>query len=99
MITSPCSCLTFASLTAAFFCTVFLLVLRLVSVVVLWFALPTVGYALILPAVGFAPLPAVGVALLPAVGFALLGSSHHRSRSPWSFSGFLHHHYSALRPS
>ena len=41
-------------LTAAFFCTVFLvvirLVLRLVSVVALWFALPAVGYAL-LPAV------------------------------------------------
>ena len=40
---------------AAFFCTVLLLVLRLVSVAVLWIALPAVGYAL-LPAVGFAPL-------------------------------------------
>ena len=55
-------------LTAAFFCTVFLvvirLVLRLVSVVALWFALPAVGYA-----------------LLPAVGYALLGCIHHFSPS------------------
>ena len=51
---------------------VLLLVLRLVSVVVHWFALPAVGYALFLPAVGYALLPAVGFALLPAVGFALL---------------------------
>ena len=42
-------------LAAAFLCTAFLLVLRLVSVAVLWFALPTVGCAL-LPAVGFALL-------------------------------------------
>ena len=69
-------------LTAVFFCTVFLLVfrlvLRLVSVVSLWIALPAVGYALV-PAVGYALLPAVGCALLPAVGFALLGSFHHFS--------------------
>ena len=50
---------------------VFLLVLRFVSVAVLWFALPAVGYALVLPAVGFALLPAVGFALLPAVRSAL----------------------------
>ena len=70
---------------------------RLVSVAVLWFALPPVGYALLLPAVGFALLsalgfallpavgfallPAVGFALLPAVGFALLGSFHRFSPS------------------
>ena len=60
-----------------FLCSVILLVLRLVPVAVLWFALPAVGYALL--------LPAVGLALLPAVGFALLGSSHHRSRSSCSF--------------
>ena len=41
-------------LAAAFLCTVFLLVLRLVSVEVLLFALPAVGYALLLPAVGSA---------------------------------------------
>ena len=35
-------------LAVAFLCTVFLLVLRLVSVVVLWFALPTVGSAVLL---------------------------------------------------
>ena len=52
-------------LAVAFHCTVLLLVLRLVSVVVLWFALPAVGYALFLPAVGYA-------LVLPAVGFALL---------------------------
>ena len=40
VITSPCPCWTSTSLAAAFFCTVFLLVLRLGSVVVLWFALP-----------------------------------------------------------
>ena len=34
-------------MAAAFLCAVFLLVLRLVSVVVLWFALPAVGYALL----------------------------------------------------
>ena len=39
---------------------------------VLWFALPAVGVALVLPAVGFGLLPAVGFALLPAVGFALV---------------------------
>ena len=48
--------------------TVFLLVLRLVSVAVLWFALHVVS----------------SVLLLPAVGFALLGASHHRSRSSCS---------------
>ena len=56
----------------AFFCAVFLLVirfvLRFVSVVALWFVLPAVGSALVLPAVGYA--------LLPAVGCALLGSFH-----------------------
>ena len=41
-------------LAAAFLCEVFLLVLRLVSVAVLWFALPAVGCALLLPAVGSA---------------------------------------------
>ena len=55
VITSPCACWISATLAAAFFCTVLLLVLRLVSVVVLWFALPAVGSAL-LPAVGFALL-------------------------------------------
>ena len=65
---SYCPCWT----SGTFLCSVLLLVLRLVLVVVLWFALPAVGYALLLPAVGFA--------LLPAVGFALLGSFHHRSR-------------------
>ena len=74
VITSPCLCWISATLAAAFFCTVFLLALRLVSVVVLWFALPAVGSAL-LPAVGFALLPAVGFALLPAVGFARFFSS------------------------
>ena len=63
--------------TAAFFCAVFILVIRLVlrfvSVVALWFVLPAVGSALLL-AVGHALLPAVGYALLPAVGCALLGS-------------------------
>ena len=63
-------------LTAAFFCAVFLLVIRLVlrfvSVVALWFVLPAVGSAL---------LPAVGYALLPAVGCALLGSFHNFSPS------------------
>ena len=73
-------------LAAAFLCEVFLIVLRLVSVVVLWFTLPAVGCALLLPAVRFALLPAVGFALLPAVGFALLGSSHHCSRSSMFFS-------------
>ena len=64
----------------------FLLVLRLVSVAVVWFALPAVGSALLLPAIGYVlVLPAVGFALLPAVGFALLGSFHHRSRSSCSF--------------
>ena len=60
--------------------TVRLLVLRLVSVAVLWLLclllavlfLPAVGCALVLPVVGYALLPAVGFALLPAVGFALL---------------------------
>ena len=65
-------------LAAAFLCEVFLIVLRLVSVVVLWFALPAVGCAFLLPAVSFA--------LLPAVGFALLGSFHHGSRSSMFFS-------------
>ena len=69
-------------LAAAFLCRVFLIVLRLVSVAVLWFVLPAAGYALLLPAVAYAlVLPAVGYALvllavgyafLPAVGFALL---------------------------
>ena len=59
-------------LAEAFLCGVFLLVLRLVSVAVLWFALPAVGYVLLFPAVGFALLPSVGIALLPAVGFARL---------------------------
>ena len=62
-------------LTAAFVCTVFLLVirlvLRLVSVEALLFALLAVGSALVLPAVGSALLAAVGYALLPAVGYAL----------------------------
>ena len=58
-------CWTFASLVGWVCCSltlycVLLLVLRLISVAVLWFALPVVGYAL----------------LLPAVGFALLGSFH-----------------------
>ena len=82
---SYCSCWTSASVM------VLLLVLRLVSVVVLWFALPAVGFALLpavdfalLPAVGFALPPAVGFALMPAVGFALLGSFHLRSRSSCS---------------
>ena len=75
VFSSPCSCWTSASLAAAFFCIVLLLVLRLVSVVVLWFALPAVGFAL---------LPAVGFALLPAVGFAFLGSFHHRYSSSCS---------------
>ena len=44
-------------------------------------ALPAVGHALLLPAVGLALLPAVGFALLPAVGFALLGSFHRFSLS------------------
>ena len=85
MITSPsfssfCTCWTSASVLRCFGTgwlqlsyVVFLLALRFVSVVVLWFALLAVGHALVLPAVGFA--------LLPAVDFALLGSSHHRSRS------------------
>ena len=80
VITSPrfsscCPCWISASLAAALFCTVLILVLRLVSVVVLWFGLPAVGSAL---------LPAVGFALLPAVGFPLLGSFHHRPRSSCS---------------
>ena len=83
VITSPCPCWISATLAAAFFCTVLLLVLRLVSVVVLWFALPAVGCDF-LPAVGCALLPAVGFAPLPAVGSALLGSFHHRSRSSCS---------------
>ena len=70
---------------------VLLLVLRLVSVVVLWFALravglaflPAVGFAL-LPPVGFVLQPAVGFALLPAVGFAILGYFHRGSRSSCS---------------
>ena len=77
---SHCPCWTSALrdwLAAAFLGTVFLLVLRLVSLVVLWFALPAVGHALVLPAVGFA-------LVLPAVGFALLGSFHHHSRSSCS---------------
>ena len=85
VITSPCPCWISAALAAAFFCTVLLLVLHLVSVVVLWFALPAVG-------VGFALLPAVGFALLPAVGFALLGSFHHRyssSRCPRTIVALL----------
>ena len=45
---------------------VLLLVSRLVSGTVLWFALPAVGYALLLPAVGFALL------LLLALLFCLL---------------------------
>ena len=49
-------------LAAAFLCDVLRIVLRLVSIAVLWFALPAVGFAL---------LPAVGCALLPAVGFAV----------------------------
>ena len=65
-------------LAAAFHCDVLRIVLRLVSVAVLWFALPAVGYALVLPAIGFA--------LLPVVGFALLGSFHHCSRSSMFFS-------------
>ena len=72
-------------LTAAFFCAVFLLVIRLilrfVSVVALWFALSAVGSALVLPAVGYALLPAVGYALLPAVGYVLVGSLHNYSPS------------------
>ena len=36
VFTSPCPCWTSASLAAAFFCTVLLLVFRLVSVAVLW---------------------------------------------------------------
>ena len=57
-----------------------ILVPRLVSVAVLWFALPAVGCALLLPAVGLALLPAVGFALLlAAVGFAVLGSFHRLS--------------------
>ena len=75
-------------LAAAFLCDVLRIVLRLVSIAILWFASPAVGFALlpavgscssasavgfalVLPAVGFALLPAVGFALLPAVGFAL----------------------------
>ena len=76
--------------------TLYLLLLRLVSVVVLGFASPAVDSTLVLHAVGFALLPAVGFALLPAallflpavgfallpaVGFALLGSFHHFSPS------------------
>ena len=57
-------------LAAALLCDVFLLVLCLVSVAVLWFALPAVGYALV----------------LRAVGFALLGSLHHCYRSSVFFS-------------
>ena len=84
VFSSPCHGWTSASLAAAFFCTL----LILVSVVVLWFALPAVGFAL-LAAVGLALLAAVGLALLlaaglgflPAVGFALLGSFQHRSSS------------------
>ena len=59
----------------------YLLLLRLVSVVVLGFASPAVGSTLVLHAVGFALLLAVGFALMPAVGFALLGSFHHFSLS------------------
>ena len=73
-------------LAAALLSDVFLIVLRLVSVEVLWFALPAVGCAL----------------LLPAIGFALLGSFHHCSGSSMFFScgprtlvAFLHsfHHW------
>ena len=84
VITSPnfsshCPCWTSASVLRCFgtgwlqlSSVVFLLVLRPVSVVVLWFALSAVGSAPLLPAVGYALLPAVGYALLPAVGYALL---------------------------
>ena len=74
-------------LAATFLCEVFLLVLRLVSVVVLWFALPAVGYALLLPAVGFSVLfiiapdlqcssrcPRTLVALLHSCRHMLVGS-------------------------
>ena len=73
-------------LAAAFLCEVLLLALRLVSVAVLWFALPAVGYGLLLPAVGFALLPAVGFDLLPAVGFALLPSRYSMFFSLSSYS-------------
>ena len=55
-------------LTAAFPLCCVLLELRLVSVAILWFALPASGNAL-LPAVGSALLLAVGYAPLPAVGY------------------------------
>ena len=65
-------------LAAAFLCECFSSYFAMsLSVAVLWFALP---------AVGFAPLPAVGFAPLPAVGFAPLGSLHHCSRSAMFFS-------------
>ena len=78
---SPCPCWTFRIgswmlwdwLAVALLCTVLLLLLRFVSVVVLWFALPAFGSALL--------LSTVGSALLSAVAFALLGSFRHRSRS------------------
>ena len=67
---SHCPCWTSASgswmlrwwLAAANHCDVLRIVLRLVSVAVLWFALPAVGCALLLPAVGYD-------LVLPAVGF------------------------------
>ena len=80
-------CCTSASLigwvAAPLLCTVYFpSYLTFVSVAVLWFALPAVGCAPLLPAVGLALLPAVCFALLlAAVGFADLGSFHRFSPS------------------
>ena len=60
-------------LAAAFLCSVSPRTSPCLSVVDLWFALPAIGSALVLSAVGYA--------LLPAVGCALLGSFHHFSPS------------------
>ena len=76
-------------LAADFLCDVFIIVLRLVSVAILWFAhalvFPVVGYAL-LPAVGYDLLPAVACALLPAVNYALSDCFHPCSKSSMLFS-------------
>ena len=81
-------------LAATFVCDVLRIVLRLVSVAVLWFALPAVGSALLLPAVGSAlVLPAVGFALAACCWLCSFGSFRHSpdsSRGPRTLVALLH---------
>ena len=76
-------------LAAAFLCAVLLLVLCLVSVAILWFSLPAVGYDLLLPSVCSALLPSVGSALLGSFILSPLLDDERCSASASSFSTSL----------